>query len=149
MEPRHSFQKEAGQDLTDPSGSLYQREETQYHHRIDSSTLLCCSQMQSQKLLQRYIYFFFFISGSQQCYMMKRCKLRSQEQQMAFEFFCFFIRPGVFLGITKYCSAWVMLESGSDWDQKSDFRNAPHPALSSLTGPPSTDTAICGWGLPV
>jgi len=42
-----------------------------------------------------------------------------------------------------------MLESGSDWDQKSNFHSAPHPVRISLTGPPSTETAISGWGLPV
>lgn len=90
----------------------------QHQCGTDSWTLLSCCQMQSQKLLQRYIYFFFFILGSLQCCMMEKCKLRSQEQQTAFEFFWFFIRPGIFLGITECCSAWVVLESGSDWDQK-------------------------------
>lgn len=61
----------------------------------------------------------------------------------------FFISLGVFLGITKYCSVWHMLESGWDWDQKSNFQNAPHPVLNSLMGPPSSESAICGWGLPV
>lgn len=65
-----------------------EREETQHQCRIDTWTLLCCSPGQTQKLW-RYIYFFFFICGSPQCCMMKRCKLRSQKQQMDFEFFWF------------------------------------------------------------
>lgn len=36
----------------------------------------------------------------------------------------FFIRLAVVLGIMKYCSAWVMLESSSDCNQKSKMLHA-------------------------
>lgn len=56
------------------------------------------------------------------------------DKELDFGLFCSSVRPGSFLGTAKSSCAWVMLESGSSWDQKSNL-NAPLPVLNSLPGP--------------
>lgn len=113
VEPKHSFQKEAGQDLS----NLRERGNSASVQDWHLNPALLFPSADSEIIIKVYLFFLFHLRATT---MLHDEEVQAQVTRAANGFWVLLVfnRPGVFLGVTKYCSARVVLESGSHWEQK-------------------------------
>lgn len=142
VEPKDSFQKEAGQDLS----NLRERGNSAPVQDWHLNPALLFPSADSEIIMEVYLFFLFRLRVTT---ALHDEEVQAQVTRAANGFWIILVlkRPGVFLAVTKYCSARVMLESGSDWDQKLPKCSTPSTEFSMCL--PSTETAVCGWDLRV
>lgn len=142
VEPKHSFQKEAGQDLSNLREGGNSASVQDWH--LNPALLFPSSE--SEIIMEVYL---FFLSHLRVTTVLHDEEVQAQVIGTASGFWILLVfnRPGVFLAVTKYCSARVSLESGSDWDQKLPKCSTTSAEFSMCL--PSTETAVCGWDLQV
>lgn len=142
VEPRHSFQKEAGQDLSNLREGGNSASVQDWH--LNSALLFPSAE--SEIIMEVYLFLVFYLWVAT---VLQDEEAQAQVTGATNGFWILLVcnRPGVFLAVTKYCSPRVRLESGSDCDQKLPKCSTPIAEFSMCLH--RTETAIYGWGLRV
>lgn len=139
VEPKHSFQKEAGQDLSNLREGGNSASVQDWH--LNPALLFPRA---DSEIMEVYLFFLFHLRVTTVLHD-EEVQAQVTEAANGFWILLVFNRPDIFLAVTKYCSARVRLESGSDWDQNLSKCSKPSAEFSMCL--PSTETAVCGWDL--